>query len=276
MKRRVVAIVLSLTMCMGGTLEAGAAALSTPDVQVAAETNSDSAADSFSDEEETVQQPQTDVSEDGDTVDVVIPNVTETPADTADETPDITETPYVTETPDITETPDATETPEEVDPAEDFNAGDADELQITSADSQDAVNSGDAAEAASTGASVVNGVVEARICDWVSDELGYRLRKEKVSEDKVPEAKTTEDQTTEDQTSEDQADEQTDSVSADTAVQDETEAQIVNDSEAQTGDAAETAEDVSLDNGEAVQADSDVPSGADTATVEDEFFTAQD
>ena len=281
MKRRVVAIVLSLTMCMGGTLEAGAAALSTPDVQVAAETNSDSAADSFSDEEETVQQPQTDVSEDGDTVDVVIPNVTETPADTADETPDITETPDVTETPDITETPDATETPEEVDPAEDFNAGDADELQITSADSQDAVNSGDAAEAASTGASVVNGVVEARICDWVSDELGYRLRKEKVSEDKVPEAKTTEDQTTEDQTSEDQtsedqADEQTDSVSADTAVQDETEAQIVNDSEAQTGDAAETAEDVSLDNGEAVQADSDVPSGADTATVEDEFFTAQD
>ena len=271
MKRRVVAIVLSLTMCMGGTLEAGAAALSTPDVQVAAETNSDSAADSFSDEEETVQQPQTDVSEDGDTVDVVIPNVTETPADTADETPDITETPDVTETPDITETPDATETPEEVDPAEDFNAGDADELQITSADSQDAVNSGDAAEAASTGASVVNGVVEARICDWVSDELGYRLRKEKVSEDKVSEAKTTEDQTTEDQ-----ADEQTDSVSADTAVQDETEAQIVNDSEAQTGDAAETAEDVSLDNGEAVQADSDVPSGADTATVEEDFFTAQD
>ena len=229
-KRRVVAIVLSLTMCMGGTLEAGAAALSTPDVQVVAETNSDSAADSFSDEEETVQQPQTDVSEDGDTADAVIPNVTETPADTADETPDITETP------DVTETPDATETPEEVDPAEDFNAGDADELQITSADSQDAVNSGDAAEAASTGASVVNGVVEARICDWVSDELGYRLRKEKVSEDKVPEAKTTEDQT-----SEDQADEQTDSVSADTAVQDETEAQIVNDSEAQTGDAAETA-----------------------------------
>ena len=265
MKRRVVAIVLSLTMCMGGTLEAGAAALSTPDVQVAAETNSDSAADSFGDEEETVQQPQTDVSEDGDTVDIVIPNVTETPADTADETPDITETPDVTETPDITEIPDATETPEEVDPAEDFNAGDADELQITSADSQDAVNSGDAAEAAATGASVVNGVVEARICDWVSDELGYRLRKEKVSEDKVPEAKTTEDQTTEDQ-----ADEQADSVSADTAVQDET--------EAQTGDAEETAEDVSLDNGEAVQADSDVPSGTDTdtATVEEEFFTAQD
>ena len=87
----------------------------------------------------------------------------------------------------------------------------------------------------------------------------------------MPEAKTTEDQT-----SEDQADEQTDSVSADTAVQDETEAQIVNDSEAQTGDAAETAEDVSLDNGEAVQADSDVPSGADTATVEEDFFTAQD
>ena len=60
-KRRVVAIVLSLTMCMGGTLEAGAAALSTPDVQVVAETNSDSAADSFSDEEETVQQPQMEI-----------------------------------------------------------------------------------------------------------------------------------------------------------------------------------------------------------------------
>ena len=118
MKRRVVAIVLSLTMSMGGTLEAGAAALRTPDVQVEAETTSDSAADSFGDEEETVQQPQTDDSEDGDTVDVVIPNVTETPADTVDEAPDITESPYVTETPDITEIPDATETPEEVAPLE--------------------------------------------------------------------------------------------------------------------------------------------------------------
>ena len=35
MKRRVVAIMLSLTLCMGGTLEAGATALSSPDVQTA-------------------------------------------------------------------------------------------------------------------------------------------------------------------------------------------------------------------------------------------------
>ena len=32
MKRRVVAIMLSLTLCMGGTLEAGATALSDPDI----------------------------------------------------------------------------------------------------------------------------------------------------------------------------------------------------------------------------------------------------
>lgn len=32
MKRRVVAIMLSLTLCMGGTLEAGATTLSSPDV----------------------------------------------------------------------------------------------------------------------------------------------------------------------------------------------------------------------------------------------------
>ena len=36
MKRRVVAIFLSLTLCMGGTLEAGAAALESTDVQMAA------------------------------------------------------------------------------------------------------------------------------------------------------------------------------------------------------------------------------------------------
>jgi len=42
-KRRVVAIFLSLTLCMGGTLEAGAAALESTDVQMAAETAGDPA-----------------------------------------------------------------------------------------------------------------------------------------------------------------------------------------------------------------------------------------
>ena len=50
MKRRVVAIFLSLTLCMGGTLEAGAAALGSTDVQMAAETAGDPAEDVFSDE----------------------------------------------------------------------------------------------------------------------------------------------------------------------------------------------------------------------------------
>lgn len=45
MKRRVVAIFLSLTLCMGGTLEAGAAALESTDVQMAAETAGDPAED---------------------------------------------------------------------------------------------------------------------------------------------------------------------------------------------------------------------------------------
>ena len=51
MKRRVVAIFLSLTLCMGGTLEAGAAALGSTDVQMAAETAGNPAEDVFSDEE---------------------------------------------------------------------------------------------------------------------------------------------------------------------------------------------------------------------------------
>ena len=60
MKRRVVAIFLSLTLCMGGTLEAGAAALGSTDVQMAAETAGNPAEDVFSDEAETtVQQPET-------------------------------------------------------------------------------------------------------------------------------------------------------------------------------------------------------------------------
>ena len=49
MKRRVVAIFLSLTLCMGGTLESGAAALGSTDVQMAAETAGNPAEDVFSD-----------------------------------------------------------------------------------------------------------------------------------------------------------------------------------------------------------------------------------
>ena len=41
MKRRIVAVVLSLALCMGGTLEAGAAALGTPEVQAVVETEQD-------------------------------------------------------------------------------------------------------------------------------------------------------------------------------------------------------------------------------------------
>ena len=53
MKRRVVAIFLSLTLCMGGTLEAGAAALGSTDVQMAAEPAGAPAEDVFCDEEGT-------------------------------------------------------------------------------------------------------------------------------------------------------------------------------------------------------------------------------
>ena len=68
MKRRVVAIFLSLTLCMGGTLEAGAAALGSTDVQMAAETAGDPAEDVFSDEAETiVQQPETEADQTGST-----------------------------------------------------------------------------------------------------------------------------------------------------------------------------------------------------------------
>ena len=68
MKRRVVAIFLSLTLCMGGTLEAGAAALGSTDVQMAAETAGDPAEDVFSDEEgTTVQQPKTEADQTGST-----------------------------------------------------------------------------------------------------------------------------------------------------------------------------------------------------------------
>ena len=108
MKRRVVAIVLSLTLCMGGTLEAGAAALGSAQVQ-AAETGTDVTADSFGDEAETVQQPQTE----------------EEQTDTAEEDGTVDISGDTVETPDITETPDVTETPEAdtTTPADEFSAG---------------------------------------------------------------------------------------------------------------------------------------------------------
>ena len=95
MKRRVVAIFLSLTLCMGGTLEAGAAALGSTDVQMAAETAGDPAEDVFSDEEgTTVQQPETEADQTGSTDSPEeIPVEPENPA----ETPDVIETPETTE-----------------------------------------------------------------------------------------------------------------------------------------------------------------------------------
>ena len=107
MKRRVVAIFLSLTLCMGGTLEAGAAALGSTDVQMAAETAGDPAEDVFSDEEgTTVQQPKTEADQTGST-----DSSEETPAEPENpaETPDVIETPEITETPETTETPEVTE-----------------------------------------------------------------------------------------------------------------------------------------------------------------------
>ena len=140
MKRRVVAIFLSLTLCMGGTLEAGAAALGSTDVQMAAETAGNPAEDVFSDEAETtVQQPETEEDQTGSTDSTdsseETPVAPENPAETPDviETPEITETPETTEAPEATEAPDAT-TEDSTDPGDDFSAGDAQELDAPSAD----------------------------------------------------------------------------------------------------------------------------------------------
>ena len=189
MKRRVVAIVLSLTLCMGGTLEAGAAALGSAQVQ-AAETGTDVTADSFGDEAETVQQPQTeeeqtDTAEEDGTVDIS--------GDTV-ETPDITETPDVTETPDITETPDMTETPEAdtTTPADEFSAGEVQELEDPSVEDAKTQNTDDGATAAavSEGAEIVDGVVIAKSDDWESDSMGFRLLKKTTSDDVLPAAES--------------------------------------------------------------------------------------
>lgn len=192
MKRRVVAIFLSLTLCMGGTLEAGAAALGSTDVQMAAETAGDPAEDVFSDEEgTTVQQPETEADQIGSTdSSEEIPVEPENPA----ETPDVIETPETTETPEATEAPDAT-TEDSTDPGDDFSAGDAQELDAPSADIavQNKVENNMAEETSATGASLVNGVVVAKTSDWVSANGFYRLRKKKVAASAAPEGKASED-----------------------------------------------------------------------------------
>lgn len=201
MKRRVVAIFLSLTLCMGGTLEAGAAALGSTDVQMAAETAGNPAEDVFSDEAETtVQQPETEEDQTGSTDSTdsseETPVAPENPAETPDviETPEITETPETTEAPEATEAPDAT-TEDSTDPGDDFSAGDAQELDAPSADTavQNKVENNKAEETSATGASLVNGVVVAKTSDWVSANGFYRLRKKKVAASAAPEGKASED-----------------------------------------------------------------------------------
>ena len=201
MKRRVVAIFLSLTLCMGGTLEAGAAALGSTDVQMAAETAGDPAEDVFSDEAETtVQQPETEANQTGSTDSTdsseETPVTPENPAETPDviETPEITEIPETTEAPEATEAPDAT-TEDSTDPGDDFSAGDAQELDAPSADTavQNKVENNKAEETSATGASLVNGVVVAKTSDWVSANGFYRLRKKKVAASAAPEGKASED-----------------------------------------------------------------------------------
>ena len=183
---------------MGGTLEAGAAALGSTDVQMAAETAGDPAEDVFSDEEgTTVQQPKTEADQTGSTdSSEETPAEPENPAETPDviETPEITETPETTETPEVTEAPDAT--PEDsTDPGDDFSAGDARELDAPATDTavQNKVENNKAEETFATGASLVNGVVVAKTSDWVSANGFYRLRKKKVAASAAPEGKASED-----------------------------------------------------------------------------------
>lgn len=199
MKRRVVAIFLSLTLCMGGTLEAGAAALGSTDVQMAAETAGDPAEDVFSDEGgTTVQQPETGEDQAGITdSSEETPAEPENPAETPDviETPEITEPPETTEAPGTTEPPEATEAPDattedSTDPGDDFSAGDAPSADTTV---QNKVENNTAEETSATGASLVNGVVVAKTSDWVSANGFYRLRKKKVTASAAPEGKASED-----------------------------------------------------------------------------------
>ena len=293
MKRRVVAIFLSLTLCMGGTLEAGAAALGSTDVQMAAETAGDPAEDVFSDEEgTTVQQPKTEADQTGSTdSSEETPAEPENPAETPDviETPEITETPETTETPEVTEAPDAT--PEDsTDPGDDFSAGDARELDAPATDTavQNKVENNKAEETFATGASLVNGVVVAKTSDWVSANGFYRLRKKKVAASAAPEGKASEDpaesseegQKTVDETA--VAAQEVQQTAAEEGAAEEVSTEEVSAAEAstetapaETEAAAETSE--SVDNAETLAMDEGNASLAlETGSIEDNYFTAQD
>ena len=324
MKRRVVAIFLSLTLCMGGTLEAGAAALGSTDVQMAAETAGDPAEDVFSDEGgTTVQQPQTEADQTGSTdSSEETPVAPENPAETPDviETPEITETPETTETPENSaETPEATEAPEvtetpdaatedSTDPADDFSAGDAQELDAPSTDTaaQNKVENNKAEETSATGASLVNGVVVAKTSDWVSKDGFYRLRKKKVTASAAPEGKASEDpaesseeeqKTTVDETAAAVQEVQQTEELQDGAAESEQAQAIQNESaegeqeaaveegaaeeasteeaSAETEAAAESAE--SVDDAETLAMDEgDASQASETGSIEDNYFTAQD
>ena len=183
---------------MGGTLEAGAAALGSTDVQMAAETAGDPAEDVFSDEEgTTVQQPETEADQTGSTDSTDSSEETPVTPENSAETPDVIETPEITETPETTEAPEATEAPDattedSTDSGDDFSAGDAQELDAPSADTavQNKVENNKAEETSATGASLVNGVVVAKTSDWVSANGFYRLRKKKVAASAAPEGKS--------------------------------------------------------------------------------------
>ena len=277
MKRRVVAIVLSLTLCMGGTLEAGAAALGSAQVQ-AAETGTDVTADSFGDEAETVQQPQTeeeqtDTAEEDGTADIS--------GDTV-ETPDITETPDVTETPDITETPEADTTT----PADEFSAGEVQELEDPSVKDTKTQNTDDGATAAvvSEGAELVDGVVIAKSSDWESDSMGFRLLKKTASDEVVPATESgnqTEEQTdssteeTPAAVSKDAADSSDTTDSAETTETENTQEAVQPEVSTETAEETENAsvENLALDNGETTEA---AESDSTVATTEKSYFTSAD
>ena len=316
MKRRVVAIFLSLTLCMGGTLEAGAAALGSTDVQMAAETAGNPAEDVFSDEEgTTVQQPKTEADQTGNTdSSEETPAEPENPAETPDviETPEITETPETTETPEVTEAPDAT--PEDsTDPGDDFSAGDARELDAPATDTavQNKVENNKAEETFATGASLVNGVVVAKTSDWVSANGFYRLRKKKVAASAAPEGKASEDpaesseeeQKTVDETSvaaqevqqtealqdgaaeseqaqaiQNESAEGEQETAAEEGAAEEVSTEEVSAAEASTETAStETAPAESVDNAETLAMDEGNASlASETGSIEDNYFTAQD
>lgn len=297
MKRRVVAIFLSLTLCMGGTLEAGAAALESTDVQMAAETAGDPAEDVFSDEAETtVQQPETEADQTGSTDSTDSSEETPVTPENPAETPDVIETPETTEAPEATEAPDAT-TEDSTDPGDDFSAGDAQELDAPSADTavQNKVENNKAEETSATGASLVNGVVVAKTSDWVSANGFYRLRKKKVAASAAPEGKASEDpaesseeeqKTTVDETAaaaqevqqteelpEGAAEEvSTEEVSAAEASAEETSAEtapVETETAVETSESVDNAETLAQDEGNASQV-------SETGSIEDNYFTAQD